>query len=134
MHIIAGAIMILVGAGAVAYVQRSAAAFLAVGVLLIAIGIGLCMRSRAAGLVARIGIGAAVLVIVAIIVPGWFTSGAPSTDEGLVRYFQLLGFAVAAAVMAVLFSCSSGARPADRASGRSISCRSPAWPPRSPWA
>src|SRR5712691_8256627 len=109
MHIMAGAILILAGAGAVVYVQRGASAFereppfLAVGVLLVAIGVGLCVRSRAAGLVARIGIGAALLVIVGIIVPGWFTSGAASTDEGLVRYFYLLGLAIAAAVMAVLF-------------------------------
>ena len=109
MHIIAGAILVLVGAGAVAYVERGGAAFereppfLAVGVLLVAIGIGLCGRSRAAGLVARVGIGAALLVVVGIIVPGWFTSGPASTDEGLVRYFALLGFAIAAALMAVLF-------------------------------
>jgi hypothetical protein len=109
MHIIAGAILILVGAGAVAYVQRGAAGFereppfLAVGVMLVAIGIGLCVRSRAAGLVARIGAGAALLVIAWSIASGWFTSGAPSTDEGLVRYFYLLCLAITAAVMAVLF-------------------------------
>jgi hypothetical protein len=109
MHIIAGAILILVGAGAVAYVQRGAAGFereppfLAVGVMLVAIGVGLCARSRAAGLVARIGTGAALLVIGGSIVSGWFTSGAPSTDEGLVRYFYLLCLAIASAVMAVLF-------------------------------
>src|SRR4029450_7791066 len=96
MHIIAGAIMILVGVGAVAYVQGGAAGFereppfLATGVLLVAIGIGLLVRSRAAGLVARIGLGAVALVIAVTIVPGWFTSGSPSTDEGLVRYFYLL--------------------------------------------
>jgi hypothetical protein len=109
MHIIAGAILILVGAGAVAYVQGGAAGFereppfLAVGVMLVAIGVGLCARSRAAGLVARIGTGAALLVIGGSIVSGWFTSGAPSTDEGLVRYFYLLCLAIASAVMAVLF-------------------------------
>jgi hypothetical protein len=109
MHIIAGAILILVGAVAVAYVQRGAAAFereppfLAVGVLLVAIGVGLCVRSRAAGLVAQIGTGAALLVVAGIVVPGWFTSGAPSTDEGLVRYFYLLCLAIVAAAMAVLF-------------------------------
>jgi len=109
MHILAGAIMILVGVGAVAYVQRGAAAFereppfLAIGVLLVAIGIGLLVRSRAAGLVARIGIGAVALVIVVTIVPGWFRAGAPSTDDGLVRYFYLLVLAIGLAVMAVLF-------------------------------
>jgi len=109
MHIIAGAIMILVGVGAVAYVQGGAAAYerepplLAIGVLLVAIGIGLLVRSRAAGLVARIGLGAVALVIVVTLVPGWFTSGSPSTDEGLVRYFYLLVLAIALAVMAVLF-------------------------------
>src|SRR4029453_16710109 len=109
MHIIAGAIMILVGVGAVAYVQGGAAALerepplLAIGVLLVAIGIGLLVRSRLAGLVARIGLGAVSLVIVGTLVPGWFTSGSPSTDEGLVRYFYLLVLAIALAVMAGLF-------------------------------
>src|SRR5437660_2447046 len=109
MHIIAGAILALVGAGAVAYIARGASAFareppfLAVGVMLVTIGIGMCGRSRAAGLVARIGIAAALLMIGWIIVTGWLTSGPASTDEGLVRYFQLLGFAIAAAVLAAVF-------------------------------
>src|SRR5207249_4198654 len=109
MHIIAGAILALVGAGAVAYIARGASAFarelpfLAVGVMLVTIGIGMCGRSRAAGLVARIGIAATLLMTGWIIVTGWFTSGPASTDEGLVRYFQLLGFAIAAAVLAAVF-------------------------------
>src|SRR5438552_3478668 len=109
MHIMAGAILALVGAGAVAYIARGASAFereppfLAVGVMLVTIGIGMCGRSRAAGLVARIGIAAALLMIGWIIVTGWLTSGPASTDEGLVRYFQLLGFAIAAAVLAAVF-------------------------------
>src|SRR2546429_2888457 len=109
MHIMAGAILALVGAGAVAYIARGASAFareppfLAVGVMLVTIGIGMCGRSRAAGLVARIGIAATLLMTGWIIVTGWFTSGPASTDEGLVRYFQLLGFAIAAAVLAAVF-------------------------------
>jgi hypothetical protein len=109
MHIIAGAILALVGAMAVAYIARGAAALerepplLAVGVLLVAIGIGVCARSRTAALVARVGIGAILVLIGWIVVTGWLTSGPASTDEGLVRYVQLLGFAIAAAVLAGVF-------------------------------
>src|SRR5262252_8666909 len=70
MHIIAGAIMALVGAAAVAYIARGASAFereppfLALGLMLVATGIGLCGRSRVAGLLARIGIAASLLLLV----------------------------------------------------------------------
>ncbi len=109
MHIIAGAILALVGAMAVVYIARGASALerepplLAVGVLLVAIGIGVCARSRTAALVARVGIGAILLLIGWIVVTGWLSSGPASTDEGLVRYVQLLGFAIAAAVLAGVF-------------------------------
>jgi hypothetical protein len=109
MHIIAGAILTLVGAAAVAYIARGAASFereppfLALGVLLVTIGIGMCGRSRAAGLVARVGIGASLVLIGWIVVTGWVTSGPASTDEGLVRYAQVLGFAIAGAVLAGVF-------------------------------
>src|SRR5207245_3613301 len=117
MHIIAGAILALVGAGAVAYIARGASAFareppfLAVGVMLVTIGIGMCGRSRAAGLVARIGIAATLLMTGWIIVTGVFTAGPPSPEEGLVRYFQLLGFAIAAAVLAAVFLLLRRAAP-----------------------
>ena len=109
MHIIAGAILALIGAGAVAYIARGASAFereppfLAIGIMLVATGIGLCGRSRAAGLVARIGIGVSLLVIGWLIVTGWLTSGPVSTDAGLVRYAQLFGFGLAAAGLVVVF-------------------------------
>jgi hypothetical protein len=106
MHVLVGAILVLIGAGAVAYVVRGAAAFdseppfLAAGVLLVAVGLGVWVRSRAAGLVGRLGIGAALLGIGGMIVSGWVTSDPVQTDEGLVRYARLLGLAVAAALMA----------------------------------
>src|SRR5262245_9491301 len=109
MHLLAGLILVLVGAGAVAYVARGAAAFereppfFAVGVMLITLGLGVLGRSRAAVLVARFGIAAALLVIGGMIVTGWLRSGPASTDEGLVQYVRLLGFALAAAVLAVGF-------------------------------
>jgi len=109
MHIIAGAIMALVGAAAVAYIARGASAFereppfLPLGLMLVATGIGLCGRSRVAGLLARIGIAASLLVIGWLIVTGWVTSRPASTDEGLVRYAQLFGYALAAAGLAVVF-------------------------------
>lgn len=109
MHIVAGAILAVVGAAFVAYIARGASTFereppfLAVGVTLVTIGIGMCGRSRAAGLVARIGIGATLLVIGWIVVTGWLTSGPASTDEGLARYVQLFGLALAAAVLTAVF-------------------------------
>src|SRR2546428_1343658 len=118
MHIIAGAILALVGAGAVAYIARGASAFereppfLAVGVMLVTIGIGMCGRSRAAGLVARIGIAATLLMIGWIILTGWFTSRPASTDEGLVRDFQVLRFALAPPGLApALLPVPRGPRP-----------------------
>ena len=109
MHIIAGAILAVVGAAAVVYIARGASAFeheppfFAIGIMLAATGIGLWGRSRAAGLVARIGIGASLLVIGWLIVTGLLTSGPVGTDEGLVRYAQLLGFALAAAALGAVF-------------------------------
>lgn len=109
MHLLGGLILVLVGAGAVAYVARGAAAFereppfVAVGVMLITIGLGVFGRSRAAVLVARVGIAAALLVVGGMIVTGWLRSGPVSTDEGLVQYVRLLGFALAAAMLAVVF-------------------------------
>src|SRR5678815_3100167 len=109
MHIVAGLILMLVGAGAGAYVAQGAAAFereppfLAVGIMLVTIGIGLFGRSRAAGVVARVGIAAALLAIGGTIVSGWLRSGPMSTDEGLVQYVRLLGFALAAAALAAVF-------------------------------
>jgi len=109
MHILAGLILVLVGASAVAYVAQGAAAFereppfLAVGVMLVTIGLGVFGRSRAAVLVARVGIAAALLVVGGMIVTGWLRSGPMSTDEGLVQYVRLLGFALAAAALAAVF-------------------------------
>src|SRR2546428_13388037 len=99
MHIMAGAILALVGAGAVAYIARGASAFereppfLAVGVMLVTIGIGMCGRSRAARLVARIGIAAALLMIGWILVTGWLPSRPASTGARLGRDFQVPRFA-----------------------------------------
>jgi hypothetical protein len=109
MHILAGLILVLVGAGAVAYVVQGAAAFereppfLAVGVMLVTIGIGLFGRSRTAVLASRVGIAAGLLVVGGMIVTGWLRSGPASTDEGLVQYVRLLGFALAAAALAAVF-------------------------------
>jgi len=109
MHLLAGLILVLVGASAVAYVARGAAAFeheppfLAVGVMLITIGLGVFGRSRAAVLVARGGVAAALLVIGGMIVTGWLRSGPMTTDEGLVQYVRLFGYALAAALLAVVF-------------------------------
>src|SRR5262249_26311367 len=109
MHIIAGAILALVGAAFVAYIARGASAFeheppfLAIGIMLLATAIGLCGRWRAGGGLARIGIGASLLMIGWLIVTGWLTSSPVSTDDGLVRYAQLFGFALAAAGLAAVF-------------------------------
>jgi hypothetical protein len=106
MHIIAGAILTLVGAAAVAYIARGASAFeqepplLALGVMLVTMARMCALPRRISGAAHRDQRPAPIGWIV---VTGWLTSGPASTDEGLVRYAQLLGFAVAAAVLAGVF-------------------------------
>src|SRR5258705_608651 len=117
MHIMAGAILALVGAMAVAYIAGGVSALerepplLAVGVLLVAIGSGVCARSRTAALVARVGIGAILLLIGWIVVTGWLSSGPARTDESPVRYVQLLGFPIAPPGPARAFPLGTRAPP-----------------------
>ena len=109
MRIIVGAILVLTGAGSLAYVASGGAAFereppfVALGILLVAIGVGVWGRSRAASLVARAGLGATLLGIGGGVVAGYSTSGSSRTDEGLVMHFYLLGLAITAAAIALLF-------------------------------
>src|SRR5262245_42291628 len=109
MRIFVGALFILVGVYCVTYVWAGAAAlereppFASLGVLLIGIGLGVWGRSRAAGLLARAGLGATLLVILwtatGYVVPG---TAAPESVDDLVRRFHLLSLAIAAAMVVIL--------------------------------
>jgi hypothetical protein len=108
MHVVVSAIFVLLGATCVAYVWAGGAVLerepplLAFGVLLIALAAGLGGRSRAAALLARAALGAGLVAI------GWIATrylsfgGLDNTDE-LIRRVQLLGLAVLAAAVVVMF-------------------------------
>lgn len=104
----AGAIFVLAGAACVAYVWAGAAAFereppfVALGVLLIAVGAGLGGRSRAASLIARGGLAAVLLVIVWRLFSRHLAPTAPDTVDDLIRRFDVLGLAAAAAAVVAL--------------------------------
>src|SRR5258705_11298524 len=103
MHIMAGAILALVGAMAVAYIAGGVSALerepplLAVGVLLVAIGSGVCARSPTAALVARVRVGAILPLIGWIAVTGWLLPRPAKTGECLVGYVPPPCLAVPAA-------------------------------------
>jgi len=108
MHIVVGAIFVVLGATCVAYLWAGGSVLerepplLALGVLLIALAAGLGGRSRAAALLARAALGAGLVAI------GWIATrylsfgGLHDTDE-LIRRVQLLGLAVLAAAVVFLF-------------------------------
>src|SRR3989449_2922470 len=108
MHIVVGAIFVVLGATCVAYLWAGGSVLerepplLALGVLLIALAAGLGGRSRAAALLARAALGAGLVAI------GWIATrylsfgGLHDTDE-LIRRVPLLGLAVLAAAVVFLF-------------------------------
>src|SRR5947208_14221917 len=104
MHLFVGALLVLAGLACLRYVWAGVPAFereppfLALGVLLIAIGAGLGVTSRTAHLLARAGMGAGLLAIVVIVARLYPPSGASGPPNGrLVARFHLLGLAPAAA-------------------------------------
>ncbi len=96
MHIIVGAIFVLFGAAYAAYVAAGAAVLerepplVALGVLLIAVGAGLSGRSRAASLVARVGLGATLLSIGATVAMSYFAPGSPRIADDPIAHFHAL--------------------------------------------
>jgi hypothetical protein len=110
MHLFVGALLVLAGLACLRYVWAGDAAFgreppfLALGVLLIGIGAGLGAQARAAHLVARTGLGAGLAVIGVMVARLYLGTGARERpDDALVAHVYLLGFALAAAGVVLLF-------------------------------
>jgi hypothetical protein len=119
MHIVVGLIFILLGATCVAYLWAGGSLFerepplLALGILLIVLAAGLAGRSRAAALLARAALGAALAGIAWTATRYLGFGGLDSTDE-LMRRFYLLGMALGAAGVVALFLLVRRIRPAPR--------------------
>ena len=109
MHVIVGAIFVLLGAACFGYYRSGAATLsreppmLAIGVLLTAIGLGMWGRSRVAGLLARVGLGVLLLVITWILVTSYMPQGSLHESDELVRRVRLLGGATVVFGIVVLF-------------------------------
>ena len=110
MHLFVGALFVLAGLACLRYVWAGASAFereppfLALGVLLIGIGAGLALRARVARILAHVALGASVLAIAVMVVRLNVGGAAPHhPDDRLVAHVHLLGYALAAAGVVVLF-------------------------------
>ena len=119
MHLFVGALLVLAGLACLRYVWAGATAFereppfLALSVLLIGIGVGLGARARAAHLLARAALGAG-FVVIGVMVARLYLGrrGRDNPDDSLVAHVYLLGFALAAAGVVVLFLLLRRARTA----------------------
>jgi hypothetical protein len=108
VHVVVGAIFLLLGGACVAYLWAGGSVveperpLLVLGVLLIALAAGLAGRSRAAALLVRAGLGAGMVAL------GWTTAryltfrGLDATDDALGRVY-LLGIALAATAVITFF-------------------------------
>jgi hypothetical protein len=110
MHLFVGALLAVAGLACLRYFWAEEAAlkreppYLALGVLLLGIGAGLGLRSRAAHLVARVGLAAGLLALVVMAARLYVGPRAPDRpDEALVAHVSLLGFALAAAGVVLVF-------------------------------
>lgn len=119
MHLFVSALLVLAGLACFRYVWAGDASiereppFLALGVLLIGIGAGLGLRARAAHLLARVGLGAYLVVIGVMVARLFVGSGARDhADDRLVAHVYLLNFALAAAGVVLLFLLLRRARSA----------------------
>jgi hypothetical protein len=91
VHLFVGAVFVLAGLACVRYVWAEAVTFereppfLALGALLVAIGVGLGLRARAAHVLARIGLGA-YLAVIGIMIARLYVGGGRGDypDERLV--------------------------------------------------
>jgi hypothetical protein len=119
VHLFVGALLVLAGLGCLRYVWAGDTAFereppfLALSILLIGMGAGLGARARAALLLARIALGAALVLIVVRAAGLYWGVRPPDTpDDSLVALIYLFGFTLAAAGIVVLFLLLRRARTA----------------------
>ncbi len=106
MHLFVGALLVVAGLACLRYA-------LAMSVLLIGIGAGLGLRARAAHLLARAGLGVS-LVAIGVMAARLYVGSGPRDhpDESLVAHAYLLGYALAAAGLVVVFLLLRRARSA----------------------
>jgi hypothetical protein len=109
MHLFVGGLFVLAGLGGLRYVWagdttfQSEPPFLALSVLLIGIGAGLAMRSRAALLLAQVALGGSVVMLATNALWLYVGGSRDNPDDRLVALVYLFGFALAAAGVVVLF-------------------------------
>src|SRR4029453_11146369 len=109
MHLFVGALLVLGGLRCLRYVWAGETAFqseppfLALCVLLVATGVGLAMRARAALLLAQVALGGTLLVIATRALRLYVGGPRDTPDDSLVALVYLFGFALAAAGVVVLF-------------------------------
>ena len=108
MHAIVGALLAVAGLGCLVRATTGPAfrvpepPLAALGVVLIAVGLGVWCRSRVARLLALGGLGAALVGIVADAIAGYRAPGPPDTGEDLVAQARLLFSGVTAAAIVML--------------------------------
>jgi len=109
MHLFVGALLVMAGLGCFRYVWAGETAFeseppfLALCVLLVATGVGLAMRARAALLLAQVALGGTLLVLATKAVRLYVGGTRDTADDSLVALVYLFGFALAAAGVVLLF-------------------------------
>jgi hypothetical protein len=108
MHLFVGALLVLGGLGCLRYVWGGETAFesepplLALSVVLVATGVGLAMRARAALLLAQVALGGTVLVLATKALRLYVGGPHDTADDSLVALAHLFGYALAAAGVVVL--------------------------------
>jgi hypothetical protein len=124
MHLVLGIFVVFAGLATLRSVwggEQSAGPeppLLALGALMIGIGAGVALRSRAAHLLAQAGAGIGILAVVVRAVSLYLGPHAPQdADEALGAHARLLGFALAAAGLALAWRLLRNARHAPGWSG-----------------
>jgi len=117
VHVFSGALFVVPGLACLCYAWtgsefESEPVVLALGVVLLGIGTGVILRTRAAHLMARAALGLGVLAVAAKAVRFYASGARIYTDELLVAHFYLFAFALAAAGAVVVFLLLRRARSA----------------------
>src|SRR4029450_9026548 len=124
MHLFVGALLVLGGLGCLRYVWAGETAFeseppfLALCVLLVATGVGLAMRARAALLLTQVALGGTLLVLATKALRLYVGGPRDPADDSLVALVYLFGFAWPRPAW-WCSSCSCGACAPKPTSGRS---------------
>ena len=127
MRLILGVVLVLAGLSTIRSVWGGEASvspeppLLALGALLIAFGVGVALRSRAAHLLTQVAAGLGILALVWRAVALYAGSGAPrDADDALLAHGRLLGYALGAAGLALGWYLLRRARPAADFGGRDL--------------